>query len=175
MCNVLLCRLVLLFGVHMCSSCDLRACNVLCFAVLFGAFVWCASTCASRAVFCCTLVLKTGHVQCLVLLFGMYVRCTCNLRAYHVLCFTVLVGGPACILRAMFCCISSIDSLMSSHAQVVHLPFGGLDLNCGPPWLYVIVKRAQVYQTPFVLCTSLAARRVWLHNWTVIVKSVLVR
>ena len=45
----------------------------------------------------------------------------------------MLVGGPACILRAMFCCISSIDSLMSSHAQVVHLPFGGLDFNCGPP------------------------------------------
>ena len=56
-----------------------------------------------------------------------------------------------------------------------YLPLGGLDSKCGPVWLYVIVKRAQVYQTPFVLCTSLGARRFWLHNWTVIVKSVLVR
>ena len=45
-----------LFGVHMRSTCDLRACNVLCFAALFGAIVWCASTCALRAVFCCNFV-----------------------------------------------------------------------------------------------------------------------
>ena len=45
------------------------------FAVLFGAFVWCASTCTLRAVFCCTFVLKTGNVQCFAMSFGSLVWC----------------------------------------------------------------------------------------------------
>ena len=64
-----------LFGVHVRSTCDFRACNLLCVVVLFGAIVWCASTYASRAVFCCTFVLKTCHAQCFVVSFGSLVWC----------------------------------------------------------------------------------------------------
>jgi hypothetical protein len=84
-----------LFGVHMRSTCDLRPCNVLRFAVLFCAIVWCASTCALRAAFCCTFVLKTGCVQCFAVSFGSLVWCARALymRFESLQCAVFYCGG----------------------------------------------------------------------------------